>query len=136
MRTALAGSCIDIEAAGYDFDSGFGIVDAVAALGGDVNSGAIFIIAPFGGEKWKIGKRKSIQWSSVGDPGPNVKLELFRQGDSVLTIAPTTPNDGLFKWKIPNSITPGNGYKVRVTSTADTTIKDTSPFPFRIKPKD
>jgi hypothetical protein len=134
VRAAFVAGSIDIEAPGFDFDSGFGIINALAALGGDdTDFGELFIVAPFGGEKWKIGNKEKIRWTSVGDPGPNVKLELLRQGSSVLTIAASTPNDELFKWEISNSVVAGNGYKVRVTSTSDPTIKDTSPFAFRIK---
>lgn len=94
---------------------------------------ALQLIAPNGGEKLKIGKRFKISWVSVGEIGANVKLELFRKGSLVAVIKGSTPNDGLHKWRVPNTVSPGKGYKVRITSTANNLITDQTDGKFRIK---
>lgn len=92
------------------------------------------IISPNGGEKLKIGKRFTIEWASVGDPGDEVELGLFRSGSFVTSINGSTPNDGTQRWRVPSGLATGKGYKVRVRSATDTSIGDLSDAPFRIKP--
>lgn len=96
--------------------------------------GSLELLTPNGGEKWKAGSKKNITWDPDGATGVVVKIDLYRNGKFVNTIKSSTPNDGLFKWPIPQNLTVGGGYVVRVASTADPTIKDYSDASFRIKP--
>lgn len=96
--------------------------------------GSFELLTPNGGEKWKAGSKKNITWDQDGATGVVVKIDLYRNGKFVNTIKSSTPNDGLFKWPIPQNLTVGGGYVVRVASTADPTIKDYSDASFRIKP--
>ncbi len=107
-------------------------LDIWRAISGEGGGSAFAIIAPNGGEKWKQGKKQKIKWEP-GDAGENVKLELLRNGTVVNTIKNATPNDGQMKWKVPNSLAPGNGYKVRATSKSNNAIKDSSDGSFKVK---
>jgi hypothetical protein len=106
--------------------------DILFTTSGGVAGGALTILVPNGGERWKQGTTKQIEWESSGVQG-QVKLELLKNGGVVQTIENKTKNDGKHKWKVPNSLAPGNGYKVRVTSKADTGVSDESDGSFRIK---
>lgn len=100
----------------------------------DGPAGTVTLTNPNGGGKWRIGKRQRIEWTFTGDIGANVKLELLRNGSLVKTIKGSTANDGLQKWKVPNDVQTGNGYKVRIKSVSDPSISDQSDSSFRIKP--
>ena len=91
------------------------------------------IVSPNGGESWRIGKKAKIEWISSGVPGSRVTLDLLRNGNTVRTIKDSTRNDGKQRWKVPASVSAGNGYKVRITSTTNDDITDSSDAKFRIK---
>jgi hypothetical protein len=107
--------------------------DVVFAISDQLSNGTLSLVAPNGGEKWPRGKRRTIEWTSTGDPGSEVMLELLRNGGVVTTIKSSTGNDGNHKWKIPQGLAAGTKYKVRITSTGDPNIKDESDKGFRIK---
>ncbi|NUM56582.1 MAG: exo-alpha-sialidase [Candidatus Hydrogenedentes bacterium] len=96
-------------------------------------AGSLTLTVPNGGEKWRIGTKHAIEWNSSGNVGANVKLELLRNGGVIDVIKASTPNDGKQKWKLPNSLSPGGGYKVRVTSKSDGAIRDTGDGAFKVK---
>lgn len=100
----------------------------------DATAGKLTLLTPNGGEKWRAGSRKDITWNSTGNPGSVVRLDLFRKGQFQFVIENNTPNDGVFRWRIPADLTPGPGYVVRVRSTSDPAIFDYSDGSFRIKP--
>lgn len=87
------------------------------------------VIAPNGGEIWEIGSTQNILWSQQNLSG-SVRLMLLGANSNVgSVIAQNIPvNAGSFTWTIPNSILPGNFYKVGVylVSPAGTTLGDTS----------
>lgn len=88
--------------------------------------GGINVISPNGGEYWARGITYTIKWSKLGNPGPNVRIDLMKNGALAKTITSKTPNDGSQKWTIPQGIANGNDYKIRVMSTNNTAYKDTS----------
>ena len=90
------------------------------------------VTAPNGGEQWARGTTRTITWSSAGSPGANVKIELLKAGAVVSTISSTTANDGSYSWAIPSSQTLGTDYRVRITSTSNTAITDSSNSNFAI----
>ncbi len=94
--------------------------------------GGINVKSPNGGETWIRGTSNMITWNSEGIPGPNVKLELLKNGSAVGTIIPSTPNDGSHAWSITSTRAPGTDYKVRVTSTSNSVYKDISDNNFTI----
>jgi hypothetical protein len=101
----------------------------------DGPSGTLKIKKPNGGETWQIGEKGLIRWTSTGDTGPKVKLELWRNGNFVRNIKAKTDNDGKQRWRVPEDATAESGYKVRIVSKADPSIQDASNNPFQIKAK-
>ena len=93
----------------------------------------ITVITPNGGETWRRGTTQTIKWNSSGSPGTYVKIELLK-GGGVLNrvVIASTPNDGAHPWLIPATQAPGTDYKVRITSTTNSTFNDTSDNSFTI----
>ncbi len=85
--------------------------------------------APNGGENWQQGTNQTITWDSSGNPGTNVKIELYRDGVLNSTIASSTANDGTHPWPVPANLTPGSNYKVKITSTTNASYFDWSGWP-------
>jgi hypothetical protein len=67
----------------------------------------------------------TIKWTSVGNPGANVKIELLR-GTKASQIVSSAKNTGSYSWKIPATQTSGTNYKIRITSTSNSAYKDIS----------
>jgi hypothetical protein len=97
---------------------------------------SITVISPNGGESWQAGTNQTIHWSYIGDPGPNLLIELLKTGGVVSTIAagfPTgTGGNGSLTWTIPLAQTPGTDYRIRVSSTINSSWTDTSNGNFSI----
>jgi hypothetical protein len=91
---------------------------------------SITVIAPNGGETWRVNRTRTIRWSSSLVSG-NVKIELSRNGgtDWVVLFA-STPNDGSQNWRVtgPTTTQP----KIRVTSVNNPAVSDTSDGVFKI----
>jgi len=90
------------------------------------------VTSPNGGERCQRGTVQLITWSWTGDPGPNVKIALFKGALWQAMISSSTPNDGAFSVAIPCTVAPGSDYKVKITVTADPTVQDYSDGDFRI----
>ncbi|MFZ3166810.1 MAG: NosD domain-containing protein [Candidatus Methanoperedens sp.] len=90
------------------------------------------VVSPDGGENWTRGTNKIINWNSTESPGTYVKIELLKAGVLNRVIVASTLNDGSHPWLIPATQIPGNDYKMRVTSTANASNKDTSDNNFTI----
>jgi DNA-binding beta-propeller fold protein YncE len=88
------------------------------------------VTSPNGGESWQRGKNYTVSWTYTGNPGPDVKIELLKGGVSGSTIASATPigsgGNGVYSWPIPSNQATGSNYQIRITSTADSSITDTS----------
>lgn len=91
----------------------------------------IVVTSPNGGENWQRGETKSITWKYAGNPGPNVKIELWKSGVLKNTINSYTPNDGSYNWTIPTSLPYGIDYKIKIKSTS-TIYSDMSNNNFKI----
>jgi hypothetical protein len=78
---------------------------------------------------WEPGTIYEITWQDFTDP--YVKIELLKGGTVVRTVTTATPNDGTMLWRAP-AITPGNDYKIQITSTATPTMTDLSDNNFSI----
>ena len=92
----------------------------------------ITVSTPNGGENWRRGTTQTIRWNSSGSPGTYVKIELLKAGILNRVIIASTPNDGIHPWLIPTTQAPGTDYKVRITSTTNSTYNDTSDNNFTI----
>lgn len=97
----------------------------------------ITVVSPNGGESWKRGKAYTIQWSYVGDPGASVKIELLKGEvlNKVITNSTSigSGGSGSYSWRIPSRQTQGSDYKIRITSTSNSSYTDTSDNTFSIK---
>jgi 5-hydroxyisourate hydrolase-like protein (transthyretin family) len=92
----------------------------------------ITVTRPNGGEQAQRGAVERIGWSWTGDPGPNVKIALYKGGVWNQMITSSTPNDGWFSCAIPCSVAPGSDYKVKITSTSALSVYDFSDGNFGI----
>jgi hypothetical protein len=104
-------------------------------------SQSITVTVPAAGAVWKQGETKTIQWTSQGNTGANVRITLRAPGqaEAVLEIVQSAPNSGSFGWTIPDSV-PAGSYSIRVKSTTQITgnggifsiaeKSGTVPFPF------
>jgi hypothetical protein len=98
-----------------------------------VRPSAFVLISPNGGETILPGTKYQIKWLWTGNPGPYVKINLFRSGTWVdPAIAVKALNSGQYCWEVPSTLQAGSTYRVRVVSTTNTDRKDESDKPFTI----
>lgn len=100
--------------------------------GGPGKVGGITVSSPNGGENWIKGTTNTITWTSSGSVGSYVKIELLKSGVLNRVISYSTANDGSFSWYIPSDQVLGTDFKVRITSTSNTAISDSSNNNFKI----
>lgn len=91
------------------------------------------LITPNGGEKWKRGKKQKIKWVTNLAPTEEVRLDFYRNGSKIQTIKNATPNDGIFKWKVPTNISTRGKYHVEITLKSDPAVNDRSLYDFKVK---
>ena len=91
--------------------------------------------SPNGGETWQLGSTQSIQWSYTESAGSLVKIEVLR-GETVIATIPSVPigtgGTGFYNLTVPSGTPLCTDYLIRVTSTSDPAITDTSNGPFTI----
>ena len=95
-------------------------------------AGTIRVVSPNGGESFEQGSTHDISWSSSGNAGPLVRIELVKGGTVNSPVTSGTENDGVFAWSVPPAQTPGTDYRIRITSTSDGSIADGSDGIFAI----
>jgi hypothetical protein len=99
---------------------------------------SLILTSPNGGEIWNRGAVHAITWTYTGAPGP-IKIELLKGGVVVSTLKASAPlgtnGSGSFNWNIPGTRALGTDYRIRITSSANTNITDTSAADFAIVPK-
>jgi uncharacterized protein YjdB len=79
---------------------------------------AIVVTNPTLGIAYHVGESRVVRWTHAANTGANVKIELLKTGVLSKTISSSTPNDDQMAWTIP-SVSAGNNYQIRVTSTAN-----------------
>lgn len=94
--------------------------------------GTITVTYPNGGESWDAGSTYTIRWNWTGNPGSLVGIELYESGVYDRMITSGTTNDGEYSWTVPTYITDGYTYKIKITSTSQSTITDYSNTYFSI----
>lgn len=126
------GSTYQISVASLSLPSTSDISDSTFTINdGGVATGTLNVLFPNGGETVNSGSVVTLTWSSTGDPGSNVKIQLLRGAQS-LTIVDTTPNDGSFDWAVPAFIPNGSNFRIDVSSLIDPAIADMSDGAFSI----
>jgi hypothetical protein len=96
----------------------------------------ITVLAPTGGENWKVGYEYTIMWKRTVDIGKTVKIELIKGDAVVKTIVSSTGSGssgtGSYPWTIPNNLAYGRNCRIKVTANANTSFTDTSDEVFTI----
>ncbi|RMF59220.1 MAG: hypothetical protein D6743_16610, partial [Calditrichaeota bacterium] len=88
------------------------------------------VVVPNGGEKWQVGTKHNITWTSQNLSNP-IRIKYSTDGGAhYTTIVSSTSNDGSYTWTIPN--TPSTTCLVRVSDATDGSPKDVSDAPFEI----
>ena len=96
-------------------------------------SASIKVKKPNGGETWTLGSKAKVTWTSTGDVGTDVTIELWQNGQKVGKLKGSTPNDGKQNVKLkPTKIAAGTGYTVKVKSVSNPSISDESNAGFTI----
>ncbi len=92
----------------------------------------IEITAPNGGEEWVHTLNHTIRWTS-GSVNSNVRIELYKGAVFKQTIVDSTPCNGSYTWPIPESVGIGSDYKIKIASTLDADLNDSSDDDFTIR---
>ena len=93
------------------------------------NNVSLMLISPNGGENWQAGTSYDIFWSSSNVT--NAKIEYStNNGTNWTNINSSTPSDGSYKWKIPN--TPSTNCRVRISDASNSMFSDQSDNVFTI----
>jgi M6 family metalloprotease-like protein len=77
------------------------------------------VIAPASGVIWPAGTQQTISWTYLGNPGPSMKIDLYKGGVHSATIGTASSGkggNGSYTWKVPGSLKPGADYQVKVSS--------------------
>ena len=90
------------------------------------------VTSPNGGETWPISSAQTITWTSTGLLATSyVKIELSRNGGTTwTTLTASTPNDGTHPWTVSGTAT--TQARIRITSTSQPTVTDTSDANFTL----
>ena len=88
------------------------------------------LTAPNGGESILAGNNFQIQWED--DISENISLKLYKAGYFVENITTSTPSDGTYNWTTSLSLEEGSDYKIKITSTSNTSVYDYSDSYFTI----
>ncbi len=83
------------------------------------------------GVVWTQGRSDTITWQDFD--GPDVRIQLCRNGTPVRTISSATPNDGRFVWRVPVRQRAGAGHSIRISSVPEDGSQDSSDNAFRIQ---
>lgn len=92
--------------------------------------GNITVISPNGGENWMKGTSHTILWDD--NLCDKVRIELWKGNQFNTVIAHSVPSTGSYLWNIPNvnSLLPGNDYRVKILSVANSTASTGIVFDF------
>jgi len=94
-------------------------------------AGTLTVTSPNGGEKWIRGTTHQIRWWYTGVV-EYVRIELLKSGIVNRVITYSTPNYLFYNWIVPSTQTLGSDYKIRVRSTSNPAISDSSNSNFAI----
>ena len=98
----------------------------------------IAVGTPNGGEVWPAGSTHTITWTYTGDPGPTVKIEMLKDTSVIMMVSYGTSvgssGSGTYALTIPPSMPTGSDYRIRITSTSNSSCYDISDGFFTITP--
>ncbi|MDQ1257845.1 MAG: hypothetical protein QG656_2452, partial [Candidatus Hydrogenedentes bacterium] len=114
-----------------------GGLQTMASVTVQVNTYALRLMSPNGGEVWPLGKTVRIAWEDLtGLYTGDVRLSLYGNGIAPHSITQTAGNLGYFDWVIPKNLPPGGGYRVRLESVSHPPLFDVSDGDFVIVAQD
>jgi hypothetical protein len=91
------------------------------------------LTAPNAGEWWFTEENRNIKWTAANTIA-NVKLDYSHNGGITWkTIVASTPNDGAYNWRVPDSAS--NANLIRISNAVDPRVADLSDKTFFIVPK-
>jgi hypothetical protein len=92
----------------------------------------VTVTAPNGGQSWCLGSSQNITWNSDGIT--NVKIEYSSNGSSDWNniVASTSAASGSFSWDIPNGLSEGSDYVIRISDADKASRNDVSNNSFSI----
>jgi len=91
----------------------------------------IRVTSPNGGEVWVVGETHDITWISENFYGENVKIEFSADDGATWTsVVDITPNDGVYSWVVPDTVS--DLCKVKVSDAEDGDPYDESDSAFSI----
>jgi hypothetical protein len=87
----------------------------------------ITLTSPNGAENWSAGSVHAVKWSFFGLTG-NVKIELYKNDTGLIGTIVSNRSAGSrsYNWSIPWDLTPGNDYKIRISSMMYPIVYDDS----------
>ena len=88
---------------------------------------------PFDQSIYKKGRTIEIKWLG-GSPDDKFNIELFRDNTLKLRVAEKVDNSGRYSWTMPNSVTAGKNYLIRMSNTQNPTDLSNSQI-FQVKPR-
>lgn len=90
----------------------------------------IEITAPNGGEQWQRGLPVFLRWRDNLDE--DLVIELYKAGTLVWSVE-DVPSTGAYEWEVGLDLEPGDDYSMRIKSSVDETIADSSDAVFTIR---
>jgi len=88
----------------------------------------LLLTSPTNGDSCTMGATWSVTWESNSPAvGDDVRLGLHKGGAFLDWIVRKMPNDGEYTWQIPGTLVPGYGYRLRLQSYTDSSIRNMSP---------
>ncbi len=84
------------------------------------------ITQPAEGEIWFANRRHTVRWNRAGNCPSPVTLHLLFRGEQVMEIATGIPDIGSFTWDVPDYLSEGHDYSVRIRDSNDRNAYDTS----------
>jgi len=110
--------------------------NAVFTIAAPPPASLITVTSPNGWLTWRAGTYQTITWTYTGSPGAYVKIELLKSAvvNRVITTGTSIGSGGMgsYRWAISYFQTQGTDYKIRITSTSNAGITDTSDYNFTI----
>ncbi len=90
----------------------------------------VTITAPNGSESWKMNTTQAITWTD--NFTENVAIELWKGGSKQSDIIASTESDGSYSWALPESLTVGSDYRIKIVQAGDANTNDSSDADFSI----
>ena len=94
-------------------------------------AGTLTVDKPNENVTYVAGMAYFIKWTP-GNAGATVKIELLKAGKRTKWVTKKTANDGEYIWKIPKSVKKNTKYKIKITSTKNKKLTDSSNNHFTI----